>query len=105
MAREIVVLVTTKNLREGRKIAGLLVEEKLAACVNLVPRVESVFLWKGKICRENEVLLVIKTRLSIFPRLERRVKKLHSYSVPEIIALPIEKGSKEYLAWIRQCTK
>lgn len=105
MAREIVVLVTTKNLRDGRKIAGRLVGQKLAACVNVVPRVESVFLWKGKICKENEALLVIKTRGSLFPRLEREVKKLHRYTVPEVIALPIGKGSRDYLAWIRESTR
>lgn len=105
MPQEIVVLVTAKNLREARKIAGRLVEEKLAACVNVIPRVESVFFWKGKICKENEALMIIKTRRAIFTRLERRVKKLHSYTVPEVIALPIEKGSKEYLSWVRECTK
>ncbi len=105
MAGEIVVFVTTKNLSEARRISLGLVKEKLAACVNIVPLVESVFAWKGRICREKEALMVIKTRSTVFPRLERKIKSLHSYTVPEIIALPIKKGSKDYLAWVRQSTR
>ena len=105
MAGEIVVFVTTKNLIEARRISLRLVKEKLAACVNIVPLVESVFTWKGRVCREKEALMVIKTRALIFSRLEAKVKSLHSYTVPEIIALPIKKGSREYLAWVRQSTQ
>ncbi len=105
MAGEIVVFVTTKNLSEARRISRSLVEEKLAACVNIVPLVESIYTWQGRVCREKEALMIIKTRIPIFPRLERKVKSLHSYTVPEIIALPIGKGSKDYLAWIRQTTR
>ncbi|HEY5649424.1 MAG TPA: divalent-cation tolerance protein CutA [Nitrospiria bacterium] len=105
MAGELVVLITTKNLSEARRISRALVEEKLAACVNVVPTVESVFTWQGRMVREKEALMVVKTRSAIFSRLEKKVKQLHSYTVPEIIALPIKKGSRDYLAWVRQSTR
>lgn len=105
MSKEIVVLITTPSPREARAIGRRLVEEKLAACANIVPGVGSVFHWKGKICRTRETLMVLKTQRSCFGRLIKRVKSLHSYSVPEIIALPILLGSKEYLRWIRQSTR
>ena len=105
MANEIVVFVTTKNLSEARRISLCLVKEKLAACVNIVPLVESIYTWQGRVCREKEALMMIKTRAAVFTRLERKVKSLHSYTVPEIIALPIRKGSKNYLAWVRQSTR
>jgi len=100
VARCCVVLVTTSSRKEGEEIARALVKEKLAACVNIVSPVTSIFSWKGKVCREREALLVIKTRRALFPRLTTRVKALHSYEVPEIIALPIEGGWPEYLKWV-----
>ncbi|MBI3609795.1 MAG: divalent-cation tolerance protein CutA [Nitrospirae bacterium] len=105
MPNEIVVLITTPSSREARTIGRRLVEEKLAACANIIPQVESLFYWQGKICRERESLMVLKTRQSSFDRLVKRVKSLHSYSVPEIIALPIIRGSKDYLRWIRKTTR
>lgn len=104
MPKEIVVLITTPSLREARTIGRKLVEEKLAACANIIPQVASLFYWQGKICRERESLMVLKTQQSCFDRLVKRVKSLHGYSVPEIIALPIIRGSKDYLRWIRNST-
>jgi len=105
LSNEIVVLITTPSLREARTIGRKLVEEKLAACANIIPRVASIFSWEGRICRQPESLMVLKTKRSCFDRLVKRVKSLHGYSVPEIIALPIIHGSKDYLCWIRQSTR
>jgi periplasmic divalent cation tolerance protein len=96
----IVVLVTAKDTAQAERIARKLVERELAACVNVLPGARSFFRWEGKVDRTREVLLIIKTRRSVFPRLARAVKELHSYSVPEIIALPIVAGSPDYLRWI-----
>ncbi len=101
----IVVLVTCPRRAEGEKIARTLVRERLAACANLVGNVTSIFSWKGKIERAREVLLVIKTRRVLFERLKRRVRELHSYTVPEIIALQVRAGNREYLAWLEKETR
>jgi len=97
----IVVLVTSSSEGEAEKLAARLVEEKLAACVNIIPT-SSLFRWEGKLSREKEMLLVIKTRNSRFEDLEKRVRELHSYQVPEIIALPVVAGSEEYLDWVAE---
>jgi periplasmic divalent cation tolerance protein len=81
------------------------VEEHLAACVNLVSPVRSIYRWEGKIWDEKEWLLIIKTQKKRFQELEKKVKSLHSYSVPEIISLPIVEGSSSYLIWIKENTK
>lgn len=104
MSEEIVVFVTTGSEDEAARIAKKLVGEKLAACVNILPGVRSIFQWQGKVCEENETLMIIKTHDRRFKELERTVKEEHSYDVPEIIALPILAGSKEYLGWIREET-
>jgi periplasmic divalent cation tolerance protein len=96
----IVVLITTGGEEEARKIAELLVTEKKAACVNIVPRVDSLFRWKGKIESARESLLLVKTRASLLSEIISLVKQVHSYEVPEIIALPIIGGSEEYLKWL-----
>jgi periplasmic divalent cation tolerance protein len=80
------------------------VEKRLAACANIVPSVESIYRWKGKVERAREVLVVIKTTANRLPALEREVKQLHSYDVPEFIVLPIIAGSRKYLAWLQQST-
>ena len=92
--------MTCADREEARKIARTLVEEKKAACVSVFPRGESYFRWQGKIEREEEFLLIAKTRASLFSGLTETVKKIHSYEVPEIIALPITGGSREYLEWL-----
>jgi periplasmic divalent cation tolerance protein len=96
----IVVLITAGSEEEARKIARLLVKEKKAACVNIVPGVDSLFRWKGKIDSARETLLLAKTRASLFPQIISLVKEVHSYEVPEIIALPIIGGSEDYLRWL-----
>lgn len=95
----IVVFVTASSRLEAEKIAQVLVEEKLAACVSLMP-IHSIYTWQSELCREDEWQLLIKTDLRQFEPLEIRIKQLHSYKVPEIIALPIIKGSVSYLSWI-----
>ncbi len=96
----IIILVTTSSEKEGKKIAQALIEKRFAACVNLIKDIESIYRWKGKILDEKEVLMLIKTRKKLYKSVEEEVKKLHSYEVPEIIALPIISGSKGYLYWI-----
>ena len=99
-----VVLVTTASLAEAEKIAQNLVEQKLAACVNLFP-VNSWYLWQGKINCDNEYQLIIKTDLDKFSELKRQIETLHSYDVPEIIALSIVGGSRSYLSWLGENLK
>jgi periplasmic divalent cation tolerance protein len=96
----IVVVITVGNEQEAHKIAESLVNAKRAAFVNLVPRVDSLFRWKGKIDSAHESLLLVKTRASLLPEIIDLVKQAHSYEVPEIIALPIVDGSGEYLKWL-----
>src|SRR5215831_17144916 len=100
MTQQLLVLVTTSSKDEASTIAEALVSERLAACVNIVGAIESVYRWEGKIVRDAEALIVIKTTDERYGDLERRVKQLHSYSTPEVIAIKIERGSTEYLAWL-----
>jgi periplasmic divalent cation tolerance protein len=99
-ADRIVVLITVGNDEEGRKIAELLVNRRKAACVSIVPRVDSLFWWEGKLDSAQESLLIVKTKASLFPEIVELVKRVHSYEVPEIIALPIIAGSEDYLMWL-----
>ena len=99
-ADRIVVLITAGSKEEAHKIARLLVKQKKAACVNIVPGVDSLFRWKGKINSTRETLLLAKTRASLLPEIISLVQKAHSYEVPEIIALPITGGSEDYLEWL-----
>jgi periplasmic divalent cation tolerance protein len=99
-----IVLVTCGSLKEGRLIARNVVEKRLAACVNVVlSPLESVYTWKGKLEQSREFLLIIKTTAKRLSELEREVKRLHSYDVPEFVVVPIIAGSKEYLAWLSAC--
>jgi periplasmic divalent cation tolerance protein len=101
MTDMVIVLVTCRSAKEARRIARALVEKRLAACGNVLEApLRSVYWWKGKVEAAKEVLLVIKSTRQRFVALEREVKRLHSYDVPEIIALPIARGSSEYLRWI-----
>ncbi len=102
MTDGIIVLITAASQEEALKISGTLVEEHLAACVNIIPQVRSLFFWEGKTQESAEALLVCKSRKPLFDELVLRVKALHSYSVPEIIALPIIAGSREYLSWLQE---
>ncbi|MEH2422105.1 MAG: divalent-cation tolerance protein CutA [Nostoc sp.] len=99
-----VVLVTAGNMQEAEAIANALVEAKLAACVNLLP-IHSIYTWQGELHNEQEWQLLIKTDLAQFPAMEAKIKEMHSYEVPEIIALPIVAGSQAYLQWISQQVK
>ena len=105
LREELVTLVTAPNEDEAARIARALVESRLAACVNMVRDIRSVYCWKGNIEDDREVLMIIKTKRSLFEPLMAKVKDLHSYDVPEVIALPIIAGSEEYLGWLRESTQ
>jgi periplasmic divalent cation tolerance protein len=95
-------LITVPTPDEASRIARALVEERLAACVNIVPWMHSVYRWRGAVEEADEILLVAKTTRASFGRLRDRVLALHSYEVPEVIAVPIETGNPEYLSWIEE---
>ncbi|XP_057765499.1 protein CutA, chloroplastic-like isoform X1 [Salvia miltiorrhiza] len=101
----IVVYVTVPNKEAGKKLAESIVKERLAACVNRVPGVESVYEWKGEIQTDSEELLIIKTRESLLEALTEHVKANHEYEVPEVISLPITGGNLQYLEWIKNSTR
>ena len=101
---EIVVFITASDEEEASKIARALVEERLAGCVNIIKDIRSIYSWQGKIEDEKEVFMVVKTQKPLFDSLMKRVKELHSYTVPEIIALPIIQGSEDYLKWLNEAT-
>ncbi|KAJ4962849.1 hypothetical protein NE237_022788 [Protea cynaroides] len=101
----IVVYVTVPNKEAGKKLAESLVKEKLAACVNIVPGIESIYQWQGEIQKDSEELLIIKTRESLLEALTEHVKANHEYDVPEVIALPIKGGSLPYLEWVKNSTR
>lgn len=96
----IVVFITAASRSEAEKIAEKLVETHLAACVNILPAIKSVFRWEGKVNQEEEILLIAKSEKACFEKLQKRVQEIHGYEVPEIIALPIIAGLPEYLNWI-----
>ena len=96
------VFTTVKNLTEARRLGKLLVTEKLAACVTAIPQVESTYRWRGKVEKSSEVMLVIKTTSKKIDDLISRIKKLHSYKVPEVLVLRVERGLPEYLKWIEE---
>ncbi|HEV2500514.1 MAG TPA: divalent-cation tolerance protein CutA [Terriglobia bacterium] len=100
MTDKIVVLVTAGSQREAAKIARNLVESRLAACVNISPPVRSIYRWEGKIQNDSEFLLLIKTKRSLFRAVKESILQIHSYTTPEVIALPVTEGSQAYLRWI-----
>src|SRR5689334_5723954 len=102
MNQELIIFVTAPNEEEASRLATALVEERLAACVNIVPAITSIYRWQGNVTRDSETLLIIKSSESRYSELERRVKDLHSYTTPEVIALKIERGSEAYLQWLRE---
>ncbi len=104
MTEFLIVLITASNEDEAARISQELVDSRLAACVNIVKGIRSIYRWKGKREDEAEVLMIVKTRRDLFAGLKKRVKELHSYSVPEIIALPVIDGSEEYLKWLQEET-
>lgn len=100
-----VVLVTVPSLEEGQRIARAVLERKLAACANLVPRVQSMFWWEGRLEEAEETLMVLKTKEEALPKLIQEIKGLHSYAVCEIVELPINQGNRAYLDWIEEVVR
>jgi periplasmic divalent cation tolerance protein len=100
MTDKIVALCTCASAKEGETIARRLVEKRLAACVNLLPGARSIYHWKGAVEESDEVLLVIKSSRALFNELRAELERVHSYEVPELIALPIVDGSEQYLDWL-----
>ena len=99
-----VVLVTSPSAEFAASLARTLVEERLAACANLVPQIRSIYRWQGEICDDAETLLILKTTTARYPELEARIQELHPYDVPEVIQLPIQAGSAAYLGWLVEQT-
>lgn len=100
----VVVFITAPSKDKAEALGTGLVEGRLAACVNIIPSVSSIYVWEGKLCKEEEALMVIKSTSSLFPALSTYVRENHDYEVPEIIALPISEGLKDYLDWIREAS-
>jgi periplasmic divalent cation tolerance protein len=96
----LVVFVTAANKRQALKIGKVAIDSRLAACVNVIPSIQSVYRWKGKVIVGEEALVIVKTTDERYPALEKLIMAAHSYEVPEIIALPIKRGSKQYLGWV-----
>jgi len=103
--QHILVLCTCPSLSEADAVATALLEERLAACVNRLPGIKSLYRWKGRVTHDDEILLLIKTSADLFERLEKTIKTHHPYETPEIIAVPIVAGSTEYLRWIEESTE
>jgi periplasmic divalent cation tolerance protein len=101
-AQPCIVHTTTASAEDAERIAAMLVEERLAACCTVIPGVQSLYRWKGELQRETEHLLLIKSDLRLFPTLETRIRELHTYEVPEIIAVRVAAASEHYLAWMRE---
>lgn len=104
MTQFILILITASSIDEGEKIAQSLVFNHLAACVNIVPSVTSIFFWEGKTDKATEVLLMVKSKQALLDIIIKHVKNIHTYTVPEIIALPLIGGSEDYLKWVEENT-
>jgi len=104
MSDELVVFVTSPTLDDARRIASELVAQRLAACVNIVPGIESVYTWNDQIEVSAENLLIIKTTAQRYDELESQIKALHQYTTPEVVALRVERGLASYLKWLRDST-
>lgn len=99
------VYVTTANLDEARKIGRKLVEKRLVACANIVPKIDSIYWWKGEVCQEEEALIFLKTTSEKVEGVIKAIKELHSYEVPAIVAIEISTGNPDYLRWISEEVK
>ncbi len=99
-----IIQSTTASEEEAKTIAKQLVEKKLIACCSIIPKITSIYTWQGKINEDNEALMIMKTKAELYSKVEKEIKKLHSYEVPEIICIPINSGSKKYLNWIDEQT-
>ena len=96
-----IVYITTSGLIESKKIAKMLLEEKLAACINIIPTVESIYLWKGKIEEDSESIMLVKTRSELVENVIKKVEEVHSYEIPCVLEITLNKGSKTYLKWMK----
>jgi periplasmic divalent cation tolerance protein len=99
----IIVVMTAPNKQEALNIVRALLKERLIACANILDSVHSIFWWKGKIEEEEEVVVLMKSKKNLFKKLTKRASELHSYDVPEILALPVVEGSQAYLKWMKDC--
>ncbi|MBI4596749.1 MAG: divalent-cation tolerance protein CutA [Candidatus Tectomicrobia bacterium] len=102
MNKAIVIFITTNTFQEAERIGEKLVDNHLAACVNVVPGMTSIYRWQGKICQEKEFLLIVKTMEDLFSKVKDLVLGLHSYELPEIISLPVTGGLERYLLWVEE---
>lgn len=98
----IMIYITTKDQKEARDIGESLVKEKLAACTNVIPSIESVYWWKGNVEKANESALIVKTKRGLVEKAIKRIKELHSYDVPCVDVIPITEGNKEYFEWVEE---
>ena len=96
----LVIMVTVANQKEAVKIGTVVVKARLAACVNIIPAIQSIYRWKGKILKSQEFLLIFKSTKARYVLLEKSIKAIHTYDTPEIIALPVEKGIPQYIRWV-----
>ncbi|OGV97995.1 MAG: hypothetical protein A3I04_00575 [Nitrospinae bacterium RIFCSPLOWO2_02_FULL_39_110] len=101
----VVIFITASSFKEAERIGKGLVKKGLAGCANIIQPIRSIFFWKGKLCQENEVLLLVKSRAGLFDSLMNYVKKNHSYKIPEIVAIPIVYGLPDYMAWLDESCK
>lgn len=100
----LVILVTAVNQKEARRIGKGMVDAKLAACANIIPGIQSIYRWKGKVVKAQEVLIILKSTRPRYRALEKAIKAMHSYETPEIIALPVKEGLDRYIGWVRSET-
>lgn len=101
---ETILVTTAGDEANALRIAGHLVENRLAACVNVIPRITSVYRWEGEIARDEEFLLLIKSRRDLFENIRQEIRRLHTYDLPELVSVPLADGDAAYLAWIREST-
>ena len=100
----LVILVTAANQKEAIRIGEGMVHAKLAACANIIPGIQSIYRWKGKVVKSQEVLLILKSTRPRYHALEKAIKAMHTYETPEIIALPVKEGLDQYIGWVRSET-
>lgn len=98
----IIIFVTAASKKEAKQIISALIKKRLVACGNILDGVDSTFIWRGKVDSAKEVLIILKTKKNLFKKVASEIKRLHSYEVPEIIAMPIVEGGKKYLEWINE---